>query len=166
MIYVENSSTPVYVEASKMVNQNYEEYGDPATLEEGQIPADNLLLSVEGAGSATVYFKDENDQTCWISPERCEDTTELTGDFFIGAYSESTGSPDIGTGANTASVNFENSQWEGTVLYGDTEEITGVCNLSFDQNSSWKITGDTKVSNLEIYNVENIDGGRTRHRDL
>ena len=50
VIYVENSSTPVYVEASKMVNQNYEEYGDPSKLEEGQIPADNLLLSVEGAG--------------------------------------------------------------------------------------------------------------------
>ena len=91
-----------------------------------------------------------------ISLGECDDTTELTGDFFIGAYSQSTGSPDIGTGPNTATVNFENSQWEGTVLYGDTEEITGVCNLSFDQNSSWKVTGDTKVSNLEIYNVENI----------
>lgn len=53
-------------------------------------------------------------------------------------------------------MNFENSQWEGTVLYGEEEEITGICNLSFDQNSSWKVTGDTNISNLEIYNVENI----------
>jgi hypothetical protein len=156
VMYVENSSTPIYVEASKMVNQNYVEYGDPAKLEEGQTPADNLLLSVEGAGSATVNFKDENDQTPWDLTGKTDDTTELSGDFFLGAYSQSTGSPDIGTGANSATINFENSQWEGTVLYGDTEEITGVCNLSFDYKSSWKVTADTKVSNLEIYNVENI----------
>lgn len=156
VMYVENSSTPIYVEASKMVNQNYVEYGDASKLEDGQIPADNLLLSVEGAGSATVNFKDENDQTQWDLTGATDDTTELVGDFFVGAYSESTGSPDIGTGANTATVNFDNSQWEGTVLYGDTDEITGVCNLSFDYKSSWKVTADTKVSNLEIYNVENI----------
>lgn len=156
VMYVENSSTPIYVEASKMVNQNYVEYGDASKLEDGQTPADNLLLSVEGAGSATVNFKDENDQTQWDLTGATDDTTELVGDFFVGAYSESTGSPDIGTGANTATVNFDNSQWEGTVLYGDTDEITGVCNLSFDYKSSWKVTADTKVSNLEIYNVENI----------
>lgn len=156
VMYVENSSTPIYVEASKMVNQNYVEYGDASKLEDGQTPADNLLLSVEGAGSATVNFKDENDQIQWDLTGATDDTTELVGDFFVGAYSESTGSPDIGTGANTATVNFDNSQWEGTVLYGDTDEITGVCNLSFDYKSSWKVTADTKVSNLEIYNVENI----------
>lgn len=156
VMYVENSSTPIYVEASKMVNQNYVEYGDPSKLEEGQTPADNLLLSVEGAGSATVNFKDENDQTPWDLTGKSGDTTELCGDFYLGAYSQSTGSPDIGTGANSATLNFENSQWEGTVLYGDTDEITGVCNLNFDYKSSWKVTADTKVSDLEIYNVENI----------
>lgn len=139
-----------------MVNQNYVEYGDASKLEEGQTPADNLLLSVEGAGSATVNFKDENDETPWDLTGESEDTTELVGDFYIGAYSQSTGSPDIGTGANSATVNFDHSQWEGTVLYGDTDEITGICNLNFDYKSSWKVTGDTKVSNLEIYNVENI----------
>ena len=156
VMYVENSSTPIYVEASKMVNQNYVEYGDPSKLEEGQTPADNLLLSVEGAGSATVNFKDENDQTPWDLTGKSGDTTELCGDFYLGAYSQSTGSPDIGTGANSATLNFENSQWEGTVLYGDTDEITGVCNLNFDYKSSWKVTADTKVSDLEIYNAENI----------
>ena len=156
VIYVENSSTPVNVEASKMVNQNYVEYGDPAKLEAGQTPADNLLLSVEGAGSATVNFKDENDQTLWDLTGESKDTTELTGDFFLGAYSQSTGSPDIGTGANSATISFENSQWEGTVLYGDTEEITGVCNLSFDRHSEWKVTADTKVANLEIADVAGI----------
>jgi hypothetical protein len=156
VMYVENSSTPIYVEASKMVNQNYVEYGDPDTLEAGQTPADNLLLSVEGAGSATVFFKDENDQTQWDLTGETDDTTELVGDIFIGAYSEAAGSPDVGTGPNAASLNFENSQWEGTVLYGDTDDITGICNLSFDQDSSWKVTADTKVADLEIYNVANI----------
>jgi hypothetical protein len=156
VMYVENSSTPIYVEASKMVNQNYVENGDPASLEAGQNPADNLLLSVEGAGSATVFFKDENDETQWDLTGKTQDTTELVGDFFIGAYSEAAGSPDKGTGPNSASLNFENSQWEGTVLYGDEDEITGICNLSFDKDSAWKITADTKVADLEIYDVENI----------
>jgi hypothetical protein len=156
VMYVENSSTPIYVEASKMVNQNYVENGDPASLEAGQTPADNLLLSVEGAGSATVFFKDENDETQWDLTGKIQDTTELVGDFFIGAYSEAAGSPDKGTGPNSASLNFENSQWEGTVLYGDEDEITGICNLSFDKDSAWKITADTKVADLEIYDVENI----------
>jgi hypothetical protein len=108
-MYVENSSTPIYVEASKMVNQNYVDNGDPASLEAGQTPADNLLLSVEGAGSATVFFKDENDETQWDLTGKTQDTTELEGDFFIGAYSEAAGSPDKGTGPNSASLNFENS---------------------------------------------------------
>ena len=153
VIYVENSSTPVYVEASKMVNRNYEEYGDPTKLDEGMIPADNLLLSVEGAGSATVLFKDENDQTTWDLTGENDETTELKGDFFIGAYSQGGGGPDVGNGPNSANISFENSQWEGTVLYGDYlagETITGVCSLSFDRDSCWKVTGDTYVSNLDI----------------
>ena len=156
IMYVENSSTPIYVTASKLVNQNYVDYGDAGELEAGATPADNLLLSVEGAGSAEVYFKDENAETKWDLTGESDDTTELVGDIFIGAYSEFTGSPDKGTGPNAATLHFDHSQWEGTVLYGDTDEITGIANLEFDQNSSWKITADTYVSDLEIYNVENI----------
>ena len=156
VMYVENSSTPIYVEASKMVNQNYVEYGDESKLEAGEIPADNLLLSVEGAGSATVYFKDENDQTPWDLTGQDNGTTELVGDFFIGAYSQGGGGPDVGTGPNAANLNFENSQWEGTVLYGDEEEITGVCSLDFDWDSQWKVTADTYVSNLELMDPANI----------
>ena len=156
VIYVENSSTPVYVESSLMINQNYADYGDPSKLEEGQIPADNLILSVEGAGSGTVYFRNNNTDTLWDLTGASDETTEIVGDMFIGAYSQASGSPDKGTGPNSANLYFENSDWEGTVLYGDTEEITGVANLSFDHKSSWKVTADTKVANLEIYNVENI----------
>lgn len=156
VIYVENSSTPVYVESSLLINQNYADYGDASKLPEGQIPADNLILSVEGAGSGTVYFRNNNAETPWDLTGASDETTEIKGDMYIGAYSEFTGSPDKGTGPNSASLYFENSDWEGTVLYGDTEEITGICNLSFDHKSSWKVPGDVKVANLEIYNVENI----------
>ena len=159
VMYVENSSTPIYVEASKMVNQNYAEYGDASKLEPGQTPADNLLLSVEGAGSATVYFKDENDQTKWDLTGADDGTTELTGDFFIGAYSQGGGGPDVGSGPNAAELHFENSQWEGTVLYGDYlqgDEITGTCVMDFDWDSSWKVTGDTYVTDLELMSPESI----------
>ena len=156
VIYVENSSTPVYVESSLLINQNYADYGDPSKLEAGQIPADNLILSVEGAGSGTVYFRNNNARTPWDLTGKDTTTTEIKGDMFIGAYSQSSGSPDKGNGPNAANLYFENSDWEGTVLYGDTEEVTGVANLSFDHKSSWKVTADTKVANLEIYNVENI----------
>jgi len=159
VIYVENASTPVTVEASKLVNRNYEAYGDESKLAPGMTPADNLLLSVEGAGSATIAFKDENDQTPWDLTGAEEGTTELTGDFFIGAYSQGGGGPDVGTGPNSAVISFENSQWEGTVIYGDYlegQDITGVCSLSFDRHSSWKVTGDTYVSQLEIQDVAGI----------
>ena len=159
VIYVENSSTPIYVEASKLVNRNYEEYGDPSKLEEGMTPADNLLLSVEGAGSATIFFKDENDQTPWDLTGEEAGTTELTGDFYIGAYSQGGGGPDVGNGPNAAALYFENSQWEGTVLYGDYldgQDITGECTLSFDWDSQWKVTGDTYVADLELMDPESI----------
>ena len=117
-MYVENSSTPVYVEASKMVNENYVEYGDPSKLEEGQTPADNLLLSVGGRRLRYRQLQGRKRSDPWDLTGKTDDTTELSGDFFLGAYSQSTGSPDIGTGANSATINFENSQWEGTVLYG------------------------------------------------
>ena len=156
VMYVENSSTPIFVDSSLLVNQNYIENGDPSQLEEGMIPADNLLLSVEGAGAATVHFKNENAETPWDLTGVSDETTELTGDFYLGAYSQGGGGPDVGMGPNSADLYFENSQWTGTVRYGDTEEITGVCNLTFDQNSSWNITADTRVANLDIWNVENI----------
>ena len=156
VMYVENSSTPMYVTASKLVNQNYVDYGDASKLPEGSSPADNLLLSVEGAGAATVYFTDENDQTKWDLTGESDDTTELVGDIFLGAYSDAAGDPNIGTGANSASLYFDNSQWEGTILYGDEGDPTGIANLSFDRHSSWKVTADTVVADLEIYNVENI----------
>ena len=156
VIYVENSSTPIYVESSLMINQNYADYGDASKLEEGQTPADNLILSVEGAGSASVHFKNNNAETPWDLTGKDTATTEIVGDMFIGAYSQASGSPDKGTGPNSATLTFENSDWTGTVLYGDTEEITGVANLSFDHKSTWNVTADTKVANLEIYNVEGI----------
>jgi hypothetical protein len=168
VIYAENSSTPIYVTASKLVNQNYVDYGSESDWwaeHEGQVsdvtgnayvPADDLLISVEGAGSATVYFTDENSQTKWDQTGVSDETCELVGDFFLGAYSDnSSGSPDLGTGANALTASFVNSEWTGTILYGD-DAMTGTVTLSFDADSSWTVTADTYVANLEIADLTKV----------
>ena len=155
VIYVENSSTPIYVESTKLVNKNYEEYGNPETLEEGQTPADNLLLSVEGAGNANVYFTNENSSTSWDLTGEEEGSCELNGDFYVGAYSQGGDGPDVASGANTLNAHFSNSEWTGTILYGDDEK-TGTANLNIDADSSWNVTADTVVSGLEIDDMSKV----------
>ncbi len=167
VIYVENSSTPIYVDSTKLVNQNYVDYGPESdwwAQHQGQVsevtgiayaPADNLLISVEGAGAATVYFRNENSQTLWDDTGVSAETCELVGDFYLGEYSQSSGNPDKGTGANALTAIFENSEWEGTILYGD-EAMTGTATVSFDANSSWKVTADTYVANLEIADLSKV----------
>jgi hypothetical protein len=65
VIYVENASTPIVVNSSYLVNQNYLEYGDASTLGDDETPADNLLVSVESAGTANLIFVNENHRTKW-----------------------------------------------------------------------------------------------------
>ena len=167
VIYAENSSTPIYVDSAKLVNQNYVDYGEESewwaehagTVSEvtgtAYVPADNLLVSVEGAGAATIYFTNENSETLWDLTGVSDETCELVGDFFIGEYSDSAGNPDVGTGANSLTAIFTNSEWEGTILYGD-EEMTGSVSLTFDADSSWKVTADTFVEVLEAADVNTI----------
>lgn len=156
VIYCENSSTPVYVSNTKLVNQNYEEYGDASKLSSDETPADNLLVSVESAGSANVYFTNENSKTKWDLTGDSTDTCELNGDFYLGEYSKgSSSNPDAGKGANALNAKFVNSEWTGTVLYGDTDK-TGTANLTFDADSSWKVTADTTVSDLEAADLSKI----------
>ncbi|OON85640.1 hypothetical protein BXO88_11160 [Oribacterium sp. C9] len=156
VIYVENSSTPITIEASLLKNKNYEDYGDASKLSFDETPADNLIVSVEGAGAADITFTDENSSTKWDKTGAENETCELTGDFFIGAYSNNEGgTPDIGTGANSLKATFVNSEWEGTVLYGDDEK-TGSATLIFDKDSSWKVTEDTVVDTIEAEDVNAI----------
>lgn len=155
VIYIENSATPIYVDSTRLLNKNFEEYGtlSAEAIAEGQTSADNLLISVEGGGSGNVYFTNENSNTFWDLTGRNDETTELFGDFYLGAAAESSDNPNLGTGSNTLNATFTNSEWEGTVLRGDD---SGVVNLTFDGDSLWIVTGDAIVSDLTLESASNI----------
>ncbi len=149
VIYIENSSTPVYVNRSRLVNENYQQYGtlDASALAEGQTPADNLLISVEGGGSGNVFFTEENSITLWDLTGVTGETCELAGDFYLGVEAVASDDPNLGTGSNTLNATFTSSEWTGTVLRGDN---TGVINLVFDSDSVWFVTADAIVSDLTL----------------
>lgn len=154
VIYAENSSTPITVEATQLKNKNYEDYGDSSSLSKGQTAADNLLVSVEGSGAANITFTDENSSTKWDKTGKEDGTCEMNGDFYIGEYSSNeSGSPDIGTGANSLTAAFINSEWEGIILYGDD---TGKADLTFDSDSTWTVTSDTSVNHIEVEDINSI----------
>ena len=67
--------------------------------------------------------------------------------LYDGAYSESGGDANIGTGANSLQATFTNSEWTGTILYGD-DEMTGSADLTFDADSTWTVTSDTTRNNF------------------
>jgi hypothetical protein len=46
---------------------------------------------------------------------------------------------------NYLNATFENSEWKGTVL-----GVTRNANLTFDDKSSWKVTGDTDIDTLTV----------------
>ena len=90
----------------------------------------------------------------WDKTGEDNSTCEMTGDFYIGEYSNNeSGSPDVGTGANTLSAVFVNSEWEGTILYGDD---TGSADLTFDSDSVWTVTADTSVNRIEVEDISSI----------
>lgn len=151
VIYVENSSAPITITRSKMVNQNYVEYGEVDSDDE--TPADNLLISVESAGTGNVTFIDDNSHVRWDLTGVSTDTTELDGDFYVGEYSEAGDDPNLGTGANTLNVEFINTEWEGAILRGDD---TGVVNLVFDATSQWTVTETSTLASLTLANPKTI----------
>ena len=111
----------------------------------------------EHASDVTAVVTGDESGTALATDTGAEDETcELTGDFFLGAYSNNEeGSPNIGTGANSLKATFVNSEWEGTVLYGD-EDKTGSATLIFDKDSSWKVTEDTVVDTIEAEDMNSI----------
>jgi hypothetical protein len=156
VIYVENSSTPIYISNTRLNNKNYQVYGELSeeAIAEGQTPADNLLLSVEGGGSGNIVFKNENSETFWDLTGVSEETCELSGDFYLGAIAEASDNPNLGSGSNSLNVDFENSEWEGTVIRGDN---SGAVSLVFDALSHWEITGDAVVSDLTLSSEDNLN---------
>ncbi|MGM9615739.1 MAG: hypothetical protein ACI3W7_09480 [Oscillospiraceae bacterium] len=160
-IYVTGAQAPIEVDSTKLVNDNYTLYGPESAWwaeHAGQTdelsgvdyaPAENLLISVEngsvtgsdGPGSANVYFYHENSMTKWDITGESDETCELTGDFFLGQAE--------GSEVNSLNVRFVDSEWTGRVTFGD-EERSGVANLSLDGDSTWIVTGSTKLDALSL----------------
>lgn len=61
---------------------------------------------------------------------------------------------DSGTKGNFLNATFQNSEWKGTVV-----GVTRNANLTFDEKSSWKVTGDTAIDTLTVA------GGTVIHAD-
>jgi hypothetical protein len=52
---------------------------------------------------------------------------------------------DSGTKGNFLNANFQNSEWKGTVV-----GVTRNAKLTFDEKSSWKVTGNTAIDTLTV----------------
>lgn len=171
VIYTEASSTPVYVESTLLVNENYKKYGSGkynssaaykgtyleayAKVNSGKCKAaDNYIISAESGGTGNVYFKNENTKTHWDLLNAKSATTEITGDFYIAA-TVSSSAPGMGSGPSTLNAHFENSEWTGT-----TVGYVYHANLYFDKNSSWKVTKDTTVGTLEAFKLSSITASK------
>jgi hypothetical protein len=157
VIYVDASPAVVNVISSLLTNDNYKSYGNQSTWWKNltakeqtyYTPADNLLISVENGGTGNVTFTDENSNTKWDVLGGSSETTELSGDFYVGSPAKA-GEPGVQEGAtNTLNAAFHNSQWSGTILCGDTEK-TGKVNLTFDTNSKWTVTKNCSVASLIV----------------
>lgn len=160
-IYVTGAQSPMEIDSTMLVNDNYTLYGPDSQWwaeHEGQVddlsgvayaPAQNLLISVEngsvtgmdGPGNANIYFYHENSNTCWDLTGVSDETCELNGDFFLGQAE--------GNEINTLNVHFVDSEWTGRVLYGD-EERSGGASLWLDESSVWTVSGSTKVDYLSL----------------
>lgn len=167
VIYTEASSTPVYVDSSLLVNENYKKYGDSkynspdaykGTYLESYAEANpdkckaanNYIVSAEGGGTGLVYFKNENSKTHWDLSNPKSETTEINGDFYV-AKTVTSSAPGMGSGPSTLNAHFENSEWIGT-----TDGYAYNANLYFDDNSSWKVTKNTTVGTIEASDVSKI----------
>lgn len=145
VIYTENSPTPVYVENTYLVNKNYELYKD------APVPANNYIISSEGAGDGVVHFINENSRTHWdLLDQENSETCEIVGDFYI-AQDVTSDAPGMGSGPSTLTVHFQNSEWEGTV-----QGYAYNAYLYFDKDSSWKVTEDTTVGTIEAEDISKI----------
>ncbi|MDS0525265.1 S-layer homology domain-containing protein [Clostridium sp. SHJSY1] len=167
VIYTEASSTPVYVDSSLLVNENYKKYGDSkynssdaykgtylenyaAANPDKCKAANNYIVSAEGGGTGNVYFKNENSKTHWDLSNENSETTEINGDFYV-AETVTSSAPGMGSGPSSLNAHFENSEWIGT-----TDGYAYNANLYFDKSSSWKVTKDTTVGTIEADDISKI----------
>lgn len=83
VIYTEGSKTPIYVDATRLVNKNYQVYGN---IEGSR--AKNLIVASGGNGTCNVFFINENSRTRWDLTGKIPETTEIVGDFKVCEPSE------------------------------------------------------------------------------
>ena len=171
VIYTEASSTPVYVDSSLLVNENYNKYGsskyNSADVYNGTYlesyakansakckAANNYIISAEGGGTGNVYFKNENSKTHWDLSNPKSETTEVNGDFYV-AETVTSSAPGMGSGPSSLNAHFENSEWTGT-----TDGYAYNANLYFDKNSTWRVTKDTTVGTIEAADIAKITASK------
>jgi hypothetical protein len=117
-------------------NENYASYQKDG--------AKNNLIVAENGGTATVNFYDQNSSTKWDLTGVSNNTTELYGNISIAETVTATG-PDAGSGASSANVNFNNSEWSGAVV-----GYSANAKLSLDAASKWTVTADCTVASLTL----------------
>ena len=171
VIYSDGSPAVVNVESCLLVNDNYTNYGEESdwwkslTEEEKAMytPADNLLCSAENSGKLNVTFVNENSSTKWDATGVSEETCELVGDFYVAPKN-----------TNAVNATLVNSEWTGTVIYGDPslatsgemgEEAVGSSSITLTEGSVWTVTEECVVNELSVDDTSVIIGSVTENAD-
>ena len=135
-------TAPVTTHSCLFVNENYENYAA-----EG---ATNYLVAGDNGGSGTITFYDQNSRTKWDLTGESDETTELNGDIYVAEIVTMSG-PDAGSGPATVNAFFNNSEWTGK-----TVNWMQNANLTFDADSTWKITESCGVGDLVLESLDQI----------
>ncbi len=171
VIYSDGSPAVVNVDSCLLVNDNYTNYGmesawwNGLTPEEQAIytPADNLICSAENSGKLNVTFVNENSSTKWDVTGASDETCELVGDFYIAPKN-----------TNAVNATLVNSEWTGTVIYGDPalatsgemgDEAVGSSSITLTEGSVWTVTEECVVNELSVDATSRIIGSATQNAD-
>ncbi len=171
VIYSDGSPAVVNVDSCLLVNDNYTNYGEDSawwqglTEEEKAVytPADNLICSAENSGKLNVTFVNENSSTKWDATGVSDETCELVGDFYIAPKN-----------TNAVNATLVNSEWTGTVIYGDPalatsgemgDEAVGSSSITLTEGSVWTVTEECVVNELSVDAASTVIGTVTKNAD-
>ena len=171
VIYSDGSPAVINVDSCLLVNDNYTNYGVESdwwkslTPEEQAIytPADNLICSAENSGKLNVTFVNENSRTKWDVTGGSDETCELVGDFYVAPKN-----------TNAVNATLVNSEWTGTVIYGDPalatsgemgDEAVGSASITLTEGSVWTVTEECVVNALSVDETSVIIGTVTENAD-
>ena len=171
VIYSDGSPAVVNVDSCLLTNDNYANYGEESewwnSLSDAEkavyTPADNLLCSAENSGKLNVTFVNENSSTYWDATGVSKETCELVGDFYVAPKN-----------TNAVNATLVNSEWTGTVIYGDPslatsgemgEEAVGSSSITLTEGSVWTVTETCVVNELSVDETSVIIGSVTENAD-